>query len=331
MHQIANDKQGLPVSLAKAPAVGLTAGPVMKTLPGPHRDAVLPGLARLSGIILLAGSVRPSPLTQATGRSPLSLPLANDHTLLDVWRRQALVLAGRAKLERLAVRIIVDRSSAAPALTSEDIDAGLNVEVDPVELRGTAGVLKDVTAAYDDDAFVLTASAAQLMTESLVDLATDLAARQSDLAVAVQADGSPSSVMLIRCGCLKHISSVGFIDLKEQAIPQIAARHSASVAWRTGRTEHQVRTLSDYVSAVRLHQRQVAGATTGDDPFAERWESSAAVVEGGATVDPSATLHDSIVLTGGRVERNATLVRSVVCAGGVVRRGQVVVDRFVTR
>ncbi len=330
MHQLANDSVAGALA-AKAPfaAAALAGGPVMRVIPAPQRDAALPGLSRLSGIILLAGSVRPSPLTQATGRSPLSLPFDEGYTLLDIWRRQALVLAGRANLDRLPVRIIVDRSSAAPALQPDDVDAGLSVEVDPVELRGTAGVLRDVTAAYHDDDYVLVASAAQLLTESLAELAADLAARRSDLAVVAQADGTPSTVMLVRCGCLKHINPVGFVDMKEQAIPLIAARHAASVARRQGMIEQQVRTLADYLAAVRLHRRHSAGGGVVDDPFAERWESSGSVVEAGAVVDPSATLHDSVVLCGGRVERNAALVRSVVCAGGVARRDRVVVDQFV--
>lgn len=338
MHQFASDSvigSGVLHAKATSPSSALACGPVMKAIPAAHRDVVLPGLARLAGVILLAGSVRPTPMTQATGRSVLSLPFADGYTLLDIWRRQALVLAGRAKLDRLPVRIIVDRSSAAPGLSAEDVDAGLSVEVDPVELRGTAGVLRDVTAGYDENDYVLVASAAQLLTESLAELATDLAVRRSDLAVLAHADGTPSTVMLVRCGCLSHISSVGFVDMKEQAIPLIAARHSASVSRREGMIEQQVRTLSDYITAVRLHHRHVAGNggdvdRAADDPFAERWESCGAIVEAGATIDSSATVHDSVVLAGGQVERNAVLVRSVVCAGGVVRRDRVVVDQFVT-
>ena len=36
--------------------------------------------------------------------------------------------------------------------------------------------------------------------------------------------------------------------------------------------------------------------------------------------DPSARVHDSVVLRGGVVEAGAVLVRSIVCPGGVVRR-----------
>ena len=64
--------------------------------------------------------------------------------------------------------------------------------------------------------------------------------------------------------------------------------------------------------------------------MAEDWKPTFALCEAGAVVDPSARLHDSVVLRGGRVEYGAVLVRSVVCPGGVVRRERTAVDQFVT-
>jgi NDP-sugar pyrophosphorylase family protein len=50
-------------------------------------------------------------------------------------------------------------------------------------------------------------------------------------------------------------------------------------------------------------------------------------VEPGATVSPSARIHDSVVLAGATVEPNAVVVRSVVA--GTVRRDREAVDQFV--
>ena len=78
----------------------------------------------------------------------------------------------------------------------------------------------------------------------------------------------------------------------------------------------------------QFHSRRHDGAGV-PNPFAENWCPSFSVVEEGATVHPSAEIHDSVVLRGARVESNAIVVRSLVGPGQVVRRGQRLVDRFV--
>jgi hypothetical protein len=90
-----------------------------------------------------------------------------------------------------------------------------------------------------------------------------------------------------------------------------------------------LRTRADYVRALRWYH-QVPRPEPTLDPFAEDWQPVFALREQGAEVDPSARLHDSVVLAGGRVERGAMVVRSVVCAGGVVAKNQTVVDQVVT-
>ena len=81
-------------------------------------------------------------------------------------------------------------------------------------------------------------------------------------------------------------------------------------------------------SALHWYYLRKAGHVAAD-PFAEDWRPAFAIVEEGATVDPAARLHDSVVLRGGRVERGAVLVRSLVCAGGAVGRDRTVVDQLV--
>src|SRR5687767_16000899 len=64
--------------------------------------------------------------------------------------------------------------------------------------------------------------------------------------------------------------------------------------------------------------------------MAEDWSPLFSLVEAGATVDPSARIHDSVVLEGGVVEAGAVLVRSVVCPGGVLRRDRTAMETMVT-
>lgn len=65
------------------------------------------------------------------------------------------------------------------------------------------------------------------------------------------------------------------------------------------------------------------------DRFVEDWWPTCGLVESSADVDPSARVHDSVVLRGSRVRRGAVLVRSVVCPGAVVRNHEIVVGRLV--
>src|SRR5258707_11125647 len=65
------------------------------------------------------------------------------------------------------------------------------------------------------------------------------------------------------------------------------------------------------------------------DPLAEDWQPAFGIVEDGAIIDPSARVHDSVVLRGGVVEPGAILVRSVVCPSAIVKRDRTIVDDFI--
>ena len=122
---------------------------------------------------------------------------------------------------------------------------------------------------------------------------------------------------------------MGFVDLKEQALAQIARRHRVSVLKQHGAPALQMRTASEYVRALRwLHRDAAHGAADG--AFVEDWAPRFSIRERGATVHATARLHDSVVLDGGTVHRGAVLVRSVVCAGGVVPARATVVDAVIT-
>jgi NDP-sugar pyrophosphorylase family protein len=130
-------------------------------------------------------------------------------------------------------------------------------------------------------------------------------------------------VFLVRGGCLSAIPEVGFVDFKEQAIPLIAKRHSVKVAELAGECGVPVRSLHDYVQAVRYHvARQQQGGGTADEGFS--------VIEPGAHVDASARLHDSIVLSGSRAGAGAIVAGSLVTSTGVVGKGRRVLHSVVT-
>ena len=287
-------------------------------------------LDTLRDLVLLGGSVRAGNFATQIGRPLFELPVASELRILDLWHRQATALSESFDLPGLTVRVMVDRAAKVSARQAVSTSAlPLNIEPDPFEYRGTGGVLRDAAAAYEDDEHLLVINAAQVPLQPLGQLTEALAATGGDVCLVSHDDGTPSGLFLVRCGTLRHLPAAGFVDMKEQALPTIAQRDRVTILARSEPTALPIRTLADYCAALRRYHQQLFGGAASLNPFAENWEPVFSIVEHGAVVDPSARLHDSVVLDGGRVGANAVLVRSVVCAGGVVAPGQVVVDQTV--
>jgi hypothetical protein len=288
--------------------------------------------ARLRAVVLLAGSVRPSQLSRSIGRSLLDLPVDESSTVASLWHSHGADLAERAGLDRLPLRILIDREGAEPRLPDLDGRVGFQIERDQNELRGTGGILHDAAAEYEPDDLVLVANGAQVLIEPLADLAADLIATRADVALIAHEDGTPVGIFLVTCAVLEGIRDVGFLDFKEQVLPKLASSgRRIAVVRRARATGHPVRTLDGYLFGLRALRHRLSGSVAAPDPFREDWSASFSVQEPGSRVDPSATIHDSVVLSGGRVERNAVVVRSVVCPGGTVRAGETVADQIVGR
>jgi len=125
------------------------------------------------------------------------------------------------------------------------------------------------------------------------------------------------------------MTGTGDADVLQHLIGDVGQKFAIEVVHRRRPTGLPIRSVTDYVTAMRFYHMRRAGKTTLADPLAEDWQPSFGIVEEGAIVDPSARVHDSVVLRGGIVELGAVLVRSVVCPGGVVRRDGTLVDDFV--
>jgi hypothetical protein len=199
---------------------------------------------------------------------------------------------------------------------------GISVERDPIEYRGTGGVLKDLAKSYHPDDYLLVANAAQVLGSPLSQIMEELSEATADVRIATNLDGTPAGFMLLRCGCLDEIPKVGFVDMKEQGLAAIARRHSVSVVEREHPTGFPIRTLCDYMRALRTRR-------TLDDPSIEEWQNALSIVESATDVVLPARIHDSVILGGGKVKAGAVVVRSVVCPGAVVHRGEVVIDEVV--
>jgi hypothetical protein len=285
-------------------------------------------LVRLRAVILLAGTVRPSALSRSIGRSLLDLPTQTGCTVLDVWKSQGEDLASAAELE-MPLRIMIDDKSRAPVSDSNSSLLQMSVERDPAPFRGTGGVLRDVCSEYDPDDVVLVANAGQILIEPLERLAQELSAAGGDVALLTHGDGTPSGLMLVRCGVLNSLRRVGFLDFKEQVLPELGARgEQVRIIRRPRATGVPVRTLDGYIAGLRSYHREQVRPSLNEN-LQEEWRPAFSIVEEGAQVDPDATIHDSVVLAGGRVQCGAVVVRSVVCPGGVVRAGATVADMII--
>jgi len=307
------------------PGAAYQAGPV------PDVQALRsPALRRLRAVVLLGGTLRVTALRGGIDRSVLDLPVEPGRTLLAFWREQCIHLAETLGMRGMAVRLVLDRAASEPRHGwVADQRVMLVVERDPVEYRGTGGVLRDLAECYDKEDYLLIGNAAQLLRSPLPALAAALAATDAEVAVIAHEDGTPSGLMLARCGCLREIPSSGFIDMKEQSLPAIARRHRVEVVQRQHPSGLPLHTLADYIEALRRHHGEMSG--DGADPaYAEDWKPIFSLVEFPDDVHPRARIHNSVVLKGGRVEEGAVVVGSVVCPGAVVRRGTMVADELVT-
>lgn len=305
------------------------------------RQAGLPGAGsglarRLSGlraVVLLAGSVRANQLRKATGRSALELPVGDNRTVLDCWREQLVTMAEQLGMDRLPVRVIVDRASGmVPGQTSHG-PLRLGIEHEPGAFRGTGGLLSDLAAGYRDDDLILVSHASQLLFEPLAELAGAMADAAADVSLVCSRDGTPSGLMLLRCGALRKINPVGFVDLNEQALPAIAAEHDVRVVRYDQPISRSLRTRAGYLETLAAYHRRHAGGGVADavaDPE-EDWHKTFGVVEPGARVHATAVVHDSVVLCGAVVEAHAVLVRCVVCPDATVGRDVSAMDRVVGR
>ena len=177
------------------------------------------------------------------------------------------------------------------------------MEQDKSEFRGTGGLLANIAVDYDDDDMILVGNAAQVLLEPLPELWTSLHQTRGVVGLIGHREGEPSGLMLITCRALRLIPKSGFVDMKEQALPIIASKFDVRVLQRRRPTGLPIRSLSDYIAALRALHQPVRSAVT--DPWAEDWRSTFAIIEPGAVVSSSARIHDSVVLAGGSVEMGA--------------------------
>ncbi len=317
---------GLPQEWYKLrpPVVGLPRPSVVR----PKRTHAL------RAFLLLGGAIRPTPFRSAIRRSILDMPLENGRRILTHWQQQAAELARAEGIGLLPMRVLVDNVSFAPAAALPHEACHVSVRRDNGDYRGTGGVLRDVAEEYDDDDYLLVANGAQILTAPLIDMVSALYETESDVSFVAHQDGTPSGLMLIRCAALRIISPNAYVDMKEQALPEIARRFKVTHIDHRRSTGVPLYTHQDYVNGLRWwHQHRLMQPGTHADVLTrlasrESHQSTFSIVEPGATVEPGARLHDCVVLRGAHVAQDAVAVRCVLCPGSVLKAGEAAVDQL---
>lgn len=278
--------------------------------------------ASLAAVVLVAGSVRKSSLAKTARRSRLDLPLRRNETMGMHWLTRMGELRALLGAPELPLVIATNTIAGAPH------DAAgwpcTVVRMDTEEPRGSGGALRDVAVGLDPMSHLLVAPAHSFTLEPLGSILEGLAACSADAVVHTTREGAPTGFFRIRCGALVGLPPRGFVDLKEQALPQLASKFDVRVVSTAHAAPLAVRTLDGYVRALR--------AAAGGVPEAERseeWRSTFALAEPGSTVHESARLHDSVVLAGGKVGAGAVVVRCLVGPDGVVAAGVTVFDELI--
>ncbi|MAE59830.1 MAG: hypothetical protein CMJ49_00580 [Planctomycetaceae bacterium] len=285
-------------------------------------------LRRIRAVVLLAGSTGWRNLSASLRQSVLDLPIDSESSVIQQWQSQIREMAGGLDLPHVSVRLMIDPASLEPTSRQDCPRAKLSVERDPYEYRGSGGVLYDVSHDYDGDDWLLVASGGQVLFQPLADLAERMADRGGDVCVVAHEDGTPSGLMLIRAACLSVIPAIGFVDMKEQALPRIAEDYQVNVMRLDQISGMPIRTLDGYIAALRQRHLQLSGDTSWENAFAER-RPVFQIVQDGTSVSDDAELQDSVVLEGGRVAAGAVVVRSIVSGRGNVPAGRMVVDQIV--
>ncbi len=280
---------------------------------------------RLASVVLLAGALRPRRLSLVTGRAIPELPLEPQRSILRHWQEQLAALA--AAEPRLSVRVMINEAVMAPALAGLGPEPAVELRRDPRPLRGTGGLLRDIAEEHDDHEHLLVAAASRIVFEPIEPLLGLLLEHDAPVRVLAQDDGTPMDVYLIRCGALRRVPALGYVDFKEQALPRIAAHHRVVVVRRRRALTPPVRTAGGYIRALRLYHRQ---RLLRQGRRVSPWAPAFGIVEPGASVAAGAMLHDSVVLSGARVDPGAIVVRSIVGRGAVVGPGQALVDRVLS-
>lgn len=272
-------------------------------------------------VLILAGGLNPTPLQQLMGFPVAGLPLGHDRTLLASWlgvldaslgsaRRSTHLLCGTPSDEQWFVAEL--RRPTTSVL-------GIEVRRDGRPHRGVCGLLADTVSECDLSEWLLVVELNSLPPRSLRPL-LEAAAEGVSMVVGSSRDERPAGAFLLRRDLLKEVPRIGYLDLKEQFLPQLVARGHRIAAAELSATSVRMTDRRNYLRGVRIWQ---------SENMVDRSDSNVAghsVVATGVELASDAFVIDSVILPGASIGSKCVIARSVV--GPMIRlpEGSVLVD-----
>jgi hypothetical protein len=290
--------------------------------------------------VLLAGTLRPSPLREALDVPVLCLPMGNEGTVLDAW------LTALAEIDGLEdVRIVVNserdveaveachRAPAAPG-RSGPCPRRVRAIAEPASWRGAGGILHDVTGDLPDEAIVLVGEANALPPPSLAPLRAAWRDDTSGLVGVCGAD-EPAGVYAFARHTFGVVGPIGYHDLKEQLLPALAGRGVAIRTVQLGQRLLRLNERREYLAAVRRSLAPNGKATQAVRCSPHASVSGSAILEGcciiedGVLIEDGAVVHETVLLSGATIGGGAVVSQSIVAPLTAVQpRSQVIRQVF---
>ncbi|MFZ9881481.1 MAG: hypothetical protein ACO3QC_08785 [Phycisphaerales bacterium] len=137
-------------------------------------------------------------------------------------------------------------------------------------------------------------------------------------------------LMLLDKALLGSVSALGFVDLKEQLLPSLAAAGARISSVELPYPVQTLRTLASYLAYLRAAVPEpVIESGAALDPAAR--VAGCSIVCSGARIGPEAVVIDSVIMRGAEVGAGAVVARSVVGPESIVSRSRLVSDDIVSR
>jgi len=287
-------------------------------------------------VVMLAGGLRPGTFQSHLGFPVAGMPLEPDCTLLEAWLRRLDATPELQSSERI-VACSSDRDRAWFAAETRRLAPGTRIPrvvVDPRHHRGVAGMLVDLCTELGVSGTVIVVELNSLPPGDLGSLFAHFdppeiarAAAQHGpsvgptMCVGVGRDDRWSGVYRLHTELLESVTRLGYVDLKEQLIPQLLAKGHRIEAAEFGDTSVQLNDRRNYLRALRIwRSRQGLG------PEQTAAISGFSVVCPGTIIEDGAHIADSAVLPGAVVGEGAVIARSVIGPMIQVPAGAVIVD-----
>jgi len=268
-------------------------------------------------IFVFAGPAQRGSDLAALRRPPGLLPITRDGKCNVLRLLEACRAISIAPGPDVCERILVPDFEPSPSTDPQVREA---MVPDRTQFRGTAGVLRDAAEDLPDDAQVLVLNAAEVYDDRIGRIINQVLSVDDDVVLSRDEVGRPLGVWTIHARCLRAVPGVGFQDLKEQVLPQLARRFSVRVltldASLSGTTIGRIRDRATYLACR-------AGLTDQD-------HERSSLLEDTARIHDRAIVSDVLCLHGSTIEAGATVARSILGPGGTIPSGHRVVDAVIT-